>query len=310
MPLRRIETIEVPGKLVEADSFAACVRAALEHWGRQVPYDCVLALSGTAFCPPLDSHATCPGMWMETGSDVRVDFLGHALGFTVERGSGHAFRRLARRTCHSGKTDAVLLCKLPTGWGILSAPAEGSRGYSLICPGHAIALSDLPPEAGVYVLRPTERSLTSCEALRATVQFGALVATGNCEAEGATFGGRLYEVWAEQLKLDIFCPECGENEWRCARRVAGRARGSHLSAIHFLNRAYAFLPRSAESERLRDAACTFAVMADTLAPYTRADFQHLWHSPAGRTGYANGVEQVRDLHRRAAEHLVAAAEAI
>ena len=316
MSLHRINAVEVPGKPSEADSFAACLQAVLKEWGRAVPYDCVTGLSGTAFSPSLDTQARCPGLWMEAGADIRVEFLGHAMGFTVERGTGEAFcrdsgaDRFARRARTALAKGGVVLCKLKSGWNIVNAAANGNGAYALTGPAGKSALAELPADARVYVIRPTERSLTNCEALRAAVGFGALLASGTCATEGATFGGQVYDAWIERLSQEPFCPDCGENEWRCAERAAGRARRTHLSAVRFLNRAYDLLPPSAETESLRDASDAFAAMAGALAPYGACEFRQVWQDAGERTRYAADVARVRDLHKQAAHHLCAAAGAV
>jgi hypothetical protein len=316
MSLHKINAVEVPGSPSEADSFAACLQAALKQWGREVPYDCVAGFSGTAFSPALDREARCPGLWMEAGADVRVEFLGDAMGFTVERGAGAAFcreggsDRFARRARAALSHGGVVLCRLKSGWNILNSAGNGAGVYGLVGLAGAGSLDELPPEARVYALRPTERSLTSGEALCAAVEFGARLASGTCATEGVAFGGQIYDAWVNQLTREPFCPGCGENEWRCAERAAGRARGTQLSAVRFLSRACALLEPGATCASLREASHTFAAMADTLAPYGESEFRRVWQDAAERTRYAADVARVRDLHKQAARHLCAAARAL
>jgi len=312
MPLRKSAAIEVPGKPSEVDSFAVCLQAALKQWGRNVPYDCVTGLAGTAFSPPLDRAARCPALWMEAGADIRMEFLAHAMGFTVERGTGAELRgkgaagRFARRAQAALSRSGVLLCRMRREWNIAAHTAQDGT-YLLLGPAGPGSLDDLAPDARVYLLRPAERSLTSYEALHAAVEFGAMAASGTCMAKGAAFGGQVYDAWLERLRQDAFCPECGENEWRCAERTTGRARRSHVAATRFLNRAYAFLPSDQNADSLRNAADTFAAMATALAPYTEGDMQQAWHDRAERARYADSIARVRDLHREAAGHLCQAA---
>ena len=297
MSPRTTNPIDVPGTPPDVDSFAACLQAVLNHWGREVAYDCLAGLSGTAFSPSLDRKARCPGQWMEAGADIRVEFLGHAMGFTAQRGSG---AELCRR-------DGVVLCKLASGWNIVTSAANGGGAYVLAGPAGTSKLSELPAEARVYLLQPTERSLTNCEALRAAVEFGALLASGACATNGIAFGGQVYDAWIDRLSQGPFCPDCGENEWRCAERTAGRARRTQLSAVRFLNRAYALLPPDGNSESLRHASDAFAAMAGTLAPYGEGQFRQVWQDSSARTLYAADVARVRDLHKQAARHLFNAA---
>ena len=249
---------------------------------------------------------------MEAGADIRMEFLAHAMGFTVERGTGAELRgkgaagRFARRARAALSRSGVLLCRMRREWNIAAHTAQDGT-YLLLGPAGPGCLDDLAPDARVYLLRPAERSLTSYEALHAAVEFGAMAASGTCMAKGAAFGGQVYDAWLERLRQDAFCPECGENEWRCAERTTGRARRSHVAATRFLNRAYAFLPSDQNADSLRNAADTFAAMATALAPYTEGDMQHAWHDRAERARYADSIARVRDLHREAAGHLCQAA---
>jgi hypothetical protein len=315
MQSHKSAAIEVPGKPTEVDSFAVCLQAALKRWGREVPYDCVAGLAGTAFSPPFDRSARCPALWMDAGADIRVEFLAHAIGFTVERGTGASLRsegltdRFARRTKAALAGGGVLLCRMPRGWN-LAGRAATNGDYELVGPAGPGRADEVASDARVYLLQPTERSLTSCEALQAAVEFGALVASGTCPASEVAFGGQIYDAWLERLRQDTFCPECGDNQWRCAERTAGRARRSHVAATRFLNRAYGFLSAQRNAEGLRNAADAFAAMAAALAPFADGAAPETWQDPAQRARYTRGVARVRDLHQEAAGHLCAAAGAI
>ncbi len=242
-----------------------------------------------------------------------MDFLAHAMGFTVERADGAALRgteppeRFARRAQAALAKGGVLLCRMPRGWNIASQ-TDPDGGFLLLGPTGQGSMDQVADDGRVYLLRPAERSLSSYEALHAAVKFGALAASGACEAKGAAFGGQVYDVWLERLAQDAFCPECGPEEWRCAEHATGRVRRSHVAATRFLNRAYAFLPPDRDADGLRNAADTFAAMATALSPYINGEMQSAWHDPAERTRYTDSVARVRDLHREATEHLCQAAE--
>jgi hypothetical protein len=105
-----------------------------------------------------------------------------------------------------------------------------------------------------------------------------------------------------------FCPDCGENGWRCAERTASRARAGQVSAAHFLTRAQSFLPALAGDPQVGEAAGLYDMMADTLEPYTWGSGLNVtWGDPDLHSRYVQAVRNVRALHARAAEHLSRAA---
>ena len=76
--------IEIEGKNDVTDSFAACICAALNTWGKPESYDFVMGLTGAAFTLVQVLDENCTAWWMEGGSDIHIEFLGKALGFSVE----------------------------------------------------------------------------------------------------------------------------------------------------------------------------------------------------------------------------------
>ncbi|MFW6189761.1 MAG: hypothetical protein ACOC7T_04930 [Planctomycetota bacterium] len=303
MSVKDIDSIRVSGHQANVDSFAACLRGIMAYWERDIPYDCILGLSGVAFSPALDPEQPCPGLWMEVGSEIRMTFLGHALGFTVNPVLRTSDRGLTERVQRGMENGAVVLCRSGPCWGVVTQWHEHPPERELTAPEGAEELQCYCPGSPHYLLRPTRRSLSSCEALRSALGFAALIASTDSGREAPAFGGRFYEAWSEKLNHETFCPNCRE-EWRCAARMASRARGNQRAAIHFLNRAYDFLPPGARHESLRDAACTFAAMANLLAPYTGEELRSVWNNPDERKLYVHDVQRVVELHRDAARHLM------
>ncbi|HAA75986.1 TPA: hypothetical protein DCE37_12805 [Candidatus Latescibacteria bacterium] len=66
------------------NSLVACITGILQSWDRDADYATVAGLSGVAFSPVYDDSEDWRAWWMEGGDDIRLDFLGQALGFTVE----------------------------------------------------------------------------------------------------------------------------------------------------------------------------------------------------------------------------------
>jgi hypothetical protein len=271
------------------DSFALCITAALSFWGRPVSYDCVAALAGPAFSPALDQEEPCAHRWIEAGNDLRIGFLGHALGFRARKATD--VTELAMRSID------VPMRRCGKTWWIVEDAAEG---------GPKRWETDL-----TYVLRPTERSLTQGEALGAALAFAARIAAPAFRRDNCAFGGALYEAWLARARDGDLCPPCGENGWRCAARTARRARRTHQAAAAFLRRVGAFLPRARQVPLAGEAADAYERMAGLLSDYAKGPgMQQALGSATGRATYADTIARVRDLHRRAAGRLELLARAL
>ncbi|MHC4481409.1 MAG: hypothetical protein ACYS8K_03050 [Planctomycetota bacterium] len=302
--------IRVCGRQEEVDSFAACLQAALTHWGRNVAYECVSALSGAAFSPAWAEDETCAGRWVEHGADGRIEFLGHALGFSMERSpdASEAKRDLDdfnRRATEAAASGGAVLCGTRPCWTIAARWHTDLSQVPLSGPdGLAERHKRLSPRAPLYILRPAERTLTRCEAIREALRFGATVAAGSHRPDGLAYGGRLYDAWLAQLEKEHFCPQCGPNGWRCAERVASRARSSQLSAVTFLRRAGAFVGALCGDRWLSEAQAAYGTMALKLDPYTAGNgMDEVLAEPRLREQYAQDLGEVRRLHQTAANIL-------
>jgi hypothetical protein len=291
MPLSDVATNRLPVSGHEGDSFATCVQAAMTRWGRTVCYARVAGLSGAAFSPPWSRQGHCPAARTERGSDMRVEFLGHVLGFTVEllcdasvsgRTASTALKKRARDAVREG---AVVLCRRRRHW-------------------RAVEEQNTHTGTPVYALRPAERTLTRREAMQEALRFGAAVAAGPFAAGPVTYGGRVYDAWLARLDQRHFCPVCRPNGWRCAEQVAGRALSTQLAAAEFLSRASACLGPMCDEKSTHQAAAAYVAMARKLAPYAPGGgLREVWSDSLGRERYVQDVEQVRNLHRMAASHL-------
>jgi hypothetical protein len=306
-----IRPIAIHGYAWEVDSFAACVHAALLSWGRDVAYDCVAALAGDAFSPALRTDAACASGWTEPGSDERIEFLGHALGFRVDYapdarlGGRMAFGERAREAIEGG--DAVLCGSLPC-WSIVTRWDNDPAQRTLAAPAGVSAPCTASESSVYYIIRPSERTLTRCEAIREALRFGAAVAAGTHDLHGVAYGGEIYDEWLTRLDGDCFCDGCGDGGWGCAEWMASRVRAGQLSATRFLNRAQdVLLDRRAEPD-LRDAAGAYARMALILGEYGMGgDLEKVWRDDRLHARYDSDLRTVRDLHLEAAEHLQLAA---
>ena len=300
----QVRDIHIPGKQDEVNSFAACVQAALCRWGRQVAYDRVAGLAGVSFCPGWRTGDTCPFWWTERSNDERLDFMGHALGFTAEASPQEtdgieslAFRCRARLAQRNG---ALILCNTQPCWSLVTGWHDDPECMTLAAPGNMADECRMTPETRIYILRQDERALSRCEALRAALQFGAEVASGRYRTNDLEYGGRLYDAWAGRLDDDLFCPRCGTGGWRCIEGAATRVRAGQIAASRFLAWAARVLPE-AESHGVGLLADTYALMAQKLEPYGRgSDAEHMWRDPGQRARYRDDVSRVRELHHAAA----------
>jgi hypothetical protein len=243
---------------------------------------------------------------MEAGNDARIEFVGHALGFSVEPSPEDSEDRaeFAHRAGAAVAEGGVVICRAWPCWSIVRDWHEDPGRRRYLTPAGLESFFEAVPGASLYVLRPAEPALTRCEALREAVRFGADVASGRAGVPGCQYGGRLYDAWLLRLENEQLCPDCGENGWRCAERTASRARGTQISAAHFLSRAQSFLPALAGDPSVGEAAGSYGIMADALEQYTwGSGLRGTWGDPGRHEQYVQDVQSVRNLHARAADHL-------
>lgn len=295
----------------EVDSFAACVHAALLSWGRDVAYDCVAALAGSAFSPGFRPNESCASRWTEPGNDERIEFMGHALGFTVDyapeaRLGGRA--AFAERACEAIAGGDVVLCGSRPCWSIVTRWHEDPLQRSLAAPAGLAHRCAAAEDSVYYIIRPGDRILTRCEAIREALRFGASVAAGTHDLDGIAFGSELYDEWLNRLNGECFCAGCDDGGWQCAEWTASRVRAGQLAATRFLTRAQdALLDHLAEPD-LRDAAGAYAGMAQILADYGMGSgIERIWGNGARLGQYGHDLQSVHDLHLKAAEHMQLAA---
>ena len=285
-----------------ADSLSACVHAALGRWGRHPAYDCVAGLSGSAFSPAHATTEQCASWWMEARSDTRLEFLGHALGFSVERPAGDiSDPEFGRRTAEALRAGDVVLCAAWPCWSIVTQWHEDPARIRLAAPSGLAHRCRVDAGTRIYVLRNAERALTECEAIREALRFAAARATQGCQEQDVAYGGRLYDAWQTRLEEAHICKECAEGDRPCSERTAARMRSGQLSAAQFLRRAGALLPSLRATGAAEATAAAYRAMADRLLPYAwGGPLRDAWRRDDGRKRYALAMAEVRRLHERAA----------
>lgn len=251
----------VEGDANQADSFAACVRAALGVLGTgqgapETDQTYLEGLSGAAFAPVYDEDEDCAAWWMEGGNDLRVDFMGRVLGFAAEASptlSGPARREAREEYERSGTlsgevadfweqtrqgpaSEAVIVQRTWPTWSVAVGWSDDLRRLSLsTMPGYD-ALCQSDPLFPTYVLRSAPIQTAPEEAERQALAAGARIAAGEVEGDGYHYGASLYEKSAARLDEGSFCAPCGGREWSCASRTLHRMKGTQRSAVGFLRR--------------------------------------------------------------------------
>ncbi len=286
------------------------MQSAVGHWGTKAAYECIGALSGTVFAPALCVGASRSTSWHSCTSDMRIEFMGHALGFTVERPPAMAYRSAAvARTFvdHAAQAlseGAVILCGT---WPCWEMATEQDGGVDQLC---ALRVSreggerPLPPAARVYVLQNAVHTLTRCEAIREALRFGANVASGAYKQNGHAFGHCFFEAWSEAVSDGRPCPESDDGCLHCAHRTVRRVCRMEFAASGFLDRAKSALEPTLSAKGLTAAARAYEAMGEVLQPYTREGYlQETWRNVDLRGDYAANVDRLSQLHSRAAEGL-------
>ena len=318
-------TLEIQADPNVHDSFIACLCAILESWGQPADYAYVAGLSGIAFSPVLDTGENCRAWWTEGGDDIRLDFLGRALGFAVEKtttesGSGDTVwdthpepdelpeshrRYLYRLKRALADGDGVIVRTWPT-WSVLTGWSsdvtrlsfETVSGFKELCarvqPPHKTELA--------YVFTHTDPVLLKEDAIYEALTFGAQVAAGSFKDERFKYGGTLYDAIADRLDHDPFCDPCGEKSHTCAYRTFHRVVGTAQSAIDFLEQTCVVIDTHPDA-RTR-AIDRYRSLIATTAPYI--DGQSLsagWSDPVFHAELKENVLRMRSLHDDATKAL-------
>ncbi|MGC9347485.1 MAG: hypothetical protein ACP5JG_05025 [Anaerolineae bacterium] len=314
----------IEGDANQIDSFVACIAAVLHAWERPIGYDWIAGLSGIAFAPMLDPGEDCAAWWMESGSDLRIVFLGRALGFHVDRVTRDApwddaarrvyraegllpppheshFARLRAALDHG---DAVVLRTWPA-WTVLTGWAKDVDQLPFATlPGFAELVGRIwgPAKAQLaYLLGRTSPELSPEDALDKALRFGSRVAAGRGPDPSLHYGPALYAAAAAKLEEGAFCSSCGVDADGCAHRTLMRMFGTQRSAVGFLEAGRALV---GEDLPWAEAIAAFDEMIQITSSYCNWEaFQEDWQSEGFRDSLKEDFESLATLQMRAAEAL-------
>ena len=323
MALRR-ELACVEGDPNQTDSFIACLTAVLHAWDRPVSYDWVAGLAGVAFSPVLDQGEECTAWWMESGSELRIGFLGCALGFTVDRVTREAQwdddaraafaatgllpapheQHFARLRAAYDRGDAVLLRTWPS-WSVLTGWANDldSLRFATV-PGFEDLVKSIwgPARAQLaYLLNPIEPSKALEQSLVSALRYGAKVARGRGPEEGLEYGAALYSTAAARMHEAEFCPSCGDAGDSCAHRTLMRMLGTQHSAVGFLEEARELV---GDDLPWQAPIATFEAMAEVTGVYCDwQEFHDAWGDGDFRADLGRDFHTLAELQLQAADAL-------
>ncbi len=316
------ERVCVQGDPNQYDSLVACLVAVMHAWERPVSYDWVAGLAGIAFSPIMDPDEDCMAWWMESGSESRLCFLAHALGFTIDRVTRDSPWDDAARAAYAAtgllppphevhfarlraafdRGDALVLRTWPA-WSVLTGwDRDLDQLEFATLPGFEDLVARIwgPAQAQlVYVLNPIAPALPLEHAISKALRFGGKVAGGQGKEAGFRYGAALYEAAADRMRTPHFCSACGANGDSCAHRTLMRMLGTQQSAVGFLEEARDVV----EDDRLPWNApiSTFEVMAEVAAPYCDWESFHAdWPKESFREGLRQDLQNLATLQTQAA----------
>ena len=320
----------VDGDPNQMDSFAACLAAVLQAWGRRVSYDWVAGMAGIAFSPVLDPGEDCTAWWMESGSESRLCFLGRALGFTVDRvtrdavwddAAREAYARtgmlpgpheahFARLRAAFDRGDAIILRTWPA-WSVLTGwdrDVDQLRFATL--PGFSDLVARIwgPARAQLaYVLTPIAPSLSVARSVKGALRFAARVAGGHGPESDLGYGAALYTAAAAKMGETEFCPTCHAEGDSCAHRTLMRMLGTQRSAVGLLEEARV---RMGGDLPWSQAIAHFEMMVSLTASYCGwQPFHERWADDAFRSGLREDFRTLAGLQSQAAGALADLASA-
>jgi hypothetical protein len=323
----------VEGDPNDVSSFAACLRAILQAWGQPIAYEDIVGLNGVVFSPVWDPGEDCTAWWMEGGDDLRLDFLGQALGFSYEKvtreqdfsddvceayAASGAFpseiaQYLDRLHAAVAKGDGVIVRTWPswsvlTGWhdDVTKLPFSTVSGFEDLCASiwgpHKSQLA--------YVISREEPVLPETQAIVDALKFGSQVASGAYRQPPVVYGGALYEAAAAKMGEEFFCPSCKEQDVGCAHRTLRRMRHTQECATLFLEASQRILTYNEATvyAHMRDALARYKDMVEVIEPYRDYKvFEMQWSEDTFRRGLMSDFRKLKALHDEAAETLKALA---
>jgi hypothetical protein len=279
----------------------------------------------------LDKGEDCTAWWTEGGDDVRLDFLGQALGFrpaTVARQQDFS-DEVAVQYAESGALPAeieqylnTLRAALDSGnmvimrtwpaWSLLAGWGEDVRRLPLsTVAGFEGLCADIwgPHKSQLaYIITPAEPTIDLGLAVVNALKFGATVASGAFKTDAFMYGGALYEAAADRMGERYFCPSCQENDVGCAHRTLRRMLGTQRSSAAFVQTAIGTLGNGAIQLHLENAAQHYSAMTEMLAGYQDFEmFKISWGDAQYREALAADFRSVKELHDCAASELTALA---
>jgi hypothetical protein len=319
----KLDEIVVEGVDAEVDSFIACITAAIKFWGRDYDYEYIAGLAGTAFSPAWNENESC-GAWLtELGNDMRIKFLGKALGFFVRESPDVAlsgdgvqsgeYEKFIERVKEALQEGKIVIAATWPYWSIIKKWSDIPENIKLATlEGSASPMCALKPDTRLYILGPAPAEITRMEALREAIKFGADVADGNFTNKNFHFGGKLYEEILRRLRQDSFCEDCGERSCNCVHRTMERVAGINKSAASFLEFAGEFMGSSLPKPALENVVRGYRTISELAGSY---DDQVLicenWSDKGFREVFSQKVTAIQETHRdasillrRIADHLV------
>ena len=310
LPQFRIE-----GRDADVDSFAACIHGAMKYWGREIDYHYVAGLSGVVFSPAWNKSESCAAWWTELGNNIRIGFLGTALGFQYmaspdKNGSiveGKNINRMSEflKTAKTAVSDGlpVLIGSWPT-WSVIKEWDDNLENHRLeTVKGPVEKITKPHPTSKLYILTPSNPEMSKKRAIRESIKFGEEIASGKFVKEGFEYGGSLYGEFLRKLDDEHFCPDCKGRSHNCAARTIERVRGLQLSAVEFLKIVATQYEGTVTKTSILGIASGYQFMADTLEPFNFSSLKENWGNKAHMDELKKSLVTVIKMHEGASRAL-------
>ena len=333
-----LSNLNVQGDPNAVDSFAACVCAVAEYFGRPAGYEFVEALTGTCFSPCHNQGEECIGWMMDGGNAYRAEFLAEALGLSVEKieletsasedwletyklegalpRQVEAYFGKLKQAQDSG--GVAVLATWPA-WSVLTGWADDlNRLPFATTPGFEQVVGSIWPPIRTrlaIVFRLDGDPLSRQAVLKSALRFGAQVASGQVsprlpgfDAENA-YGGAMYDVILERAGQETLCPGCQEDG--CFGRTAKRLHDGHHASVVFLQEAARLLEEGSLPTLLDGLQRHYAAMQAVSSRYLDwNERRDSWNSAEVRGQIRTDFEQMKTLHQQAVHQFQGLLEAL
>jgi RNA polymerase sigma factor (sigma-70 family) len=282
------------GDIYRQDSFSMAMQAAARHFGKQIKYEEMLALSGNAFAPALRPGEPERSFWAIQGGGRNIDLVCRRLGLifrpfprpedlgqtiapkptdpaAIKAWEFESYRKPVIAAVRDALARGELILSMGeflngdgvtwTEWGIVTEARDDGTIWGAASNGRLDNRIDFIRDGWFIALDPAGPSLSAGQAQREVLRRAALRIRGDVVVKTETyerniaFGAPAMDAWIASMDNADFCPMCKADP-DCALHIALPSYAGARSAATWL-----------AANSAPEAANHYLMIAEFLKPY-------------------------------------------